>query len=159
MAEYFVSVTAVSAFLGLLSFLSYPSASEKTVKFASSVLLLYTVAMPVVAFVSDIADGTVWLEIDEIVDGLGGSVTEDGEYKRVAEEAFSEGIRRLVADRYGISTDKVEVYVFGYDFENMRADKIKVVMRGAAGLKDLRLVEEYLNGLNMGECEVRSDFG
>ena len=115
--------------------------------------------MPVVAFVSDIADGMLRLEIDEIVDGLGGSVTEDGEYKRVAEEAFSEGIRRLVADRYGISTDKVEVYVFGYDFENMRADKIKVVMRGAAGLKDLRLVEEYLNGLNMGECEVRSDFG
>ena len=162
MAEYFISVTAVSAFIGLISFLSYPSASEKSVKLACSVLLLYTVAMPIATLISDIADGDARLEIEGITDGLGeGSLDSEynSEYIRVAEEAFREGIKRLVADKYGVGEDKVEVYIFGYDIENMRAEKISVILKGRAALKDLRLIEDYLNGLNMGRCEVRSDFG
>ena len=159
MAEYFVSVTVVSAFLGLLSYLSYPSASDKTVRFASSVLLLYTVAMPIGTLISGISDGSVKTEIDGIIDSAGSNVTDSGEYKKVAEEAFREGIKKLITDKYGVSGDKVDVYVFGYDFENMRADKINVVMKGKAALKDFHAIEDYLNGLNMGKCEVKSEFG
>ena len=159
MAEYFVSVTVISAFLGLLSYLSYPTVSDKTVKFASSVLLLYTVAMPIGAFVSDLSDGSVKIEIDEIIDGLGETVIEDAEYKKVAEEAFREGIEKLIRDKYGVGSNMMDVYIYGYDFENMSAERITVIMKGTAVLKDFRLIEDYLNGLNLGKCEVKSQIG
>ena len=53
MREYVVSVVAVSTLAALAVFISYGGASERAVKGAVSVILIYTLCMPIVDMVGD----------------------------------------------------------------------------------------------------------
>ena len=93
MAEYLVSVVVMSSLLGLLSYASYPSGSERTAKFAVSVLLLYTALMPAFSLLSRLSS----MDIENIIDSEDiGDFQEGGEYLEVAEEAFKAGISKLI---------------------------------------------------------------
>lgn len=156
MGEYLIPVVVMSAVLGIISFVSYPTASEKTVKFAATVLLLYTALTPIFSFVSKLTS-------EDIKDYIGdfeqnGSQTE-GEYAKVAEEAFKEGISQLLFTKYGIEKENADIYIFGFDFGNMRAEKIKIVLSNAGAFSDFRGIEEYITESGLGECEVNIKIG
>ena len=156
MGEYLVPVVVMSAVLGIISFVSYPTASEKTVKFAASVLLLYTALTPLLTFVSGLADG----DINDLIGGFEQKLPEnDAEYEKVAEEAFKEGISKLLFTKYGIKEENFEVYVFGFNFSEMRAEKIKILLLNQGVLSDFRGIEEYITESGLGECEVSIRFG
>ena len=146
----------MTAFVGLISYVSYPGASEKAIRVVSAVLLIYTVAFPVVSFAARLSEGDFFGDISDITfedTDLG-----DETYIEVAEGAFADGIREMIFSKYGIEKENIGVYVFDLDFENMRAGKIKVILKGKSALSDWREIEQYINGSGLGKCEVTAEF-
>ncbi len=158
--EYLISVTVISALLGLVSYLSYPGVSEKAVRFAVSVLLVYTSMTPVLSFVSRLSDGGELDFIEEIREQAeDGFSNEQGEYLSVAEDAIKKGISKLIFTEYGVAEENIKIYLRGFNFEEMRADNIKIVLQAGGALADYRGIEELVNSLGIGECEVNIEFG
>ena len=155
MGEYLVPVVVISAVLGIISYVSYPTASEKTVKFAASVLLLYTALTPVLTMVSDFTSE----DISDYLDRFTENEKADGEYEQVASDAFKEGISKLLFTKYDIKTEDAEIYIFGFDFSKMRADKIKILLKNSGVFSDFRAIEEYITESGLGECEVNIRIG
>ena len=144
----------MSSILGIVSFISYPGFSDKAVKFSASVLIIYTAIAPFMDFVNDVYD----LDFDAYFEEIKNESSQgNSEYLKVSEEAFKEGICKLLVTKYGIKRENVAVFVFGFDFEKMKAEKINVILSGKACTADFRGMEEYLNGLSLGKCEVQID--
>ena len=152
MGEYLFSVVLTSALLGVLSYASYPSVhSERSMKVASSVLLLYVVINPVFSLVEN-------LSYDGIEDFFG-SVTGDfnmdeSQMAEASEQAFANGIATLLQQEFGADKDFVKVSVFGFDFKNMKAEKIKITLSGKSAFLDWRRIEDYITRMGLGDCEV-----
>ena len=159
MGEYLGAVVVTSAVLGLLSYISYPSESEKTVKFAASVLLLYTALTPLLSFAGRVVEGG-YESLEDIIEDLGGvSYESDEEYKAVAEQAFKEGIFKLLSTKYSVSEESADVFVYGFDFQEMRAEKIKILLYGNGVTADFRAIENYITESGLGFCEVNVRIG
>ena len=151
MGEYLGAVVAMSAVLGVISYVSYPSGCERSVKFALTVLLLFCAMTPILGFASEI----IGADVGGILSGIeGGNVNDSGESEKTAEEAFKEGICKLLFTKFKIDEGDVEVYVFNFDFKAMRAGKIKILLSGRGAGADFRGIEEYITECGLGECEV-----
>ena len=156
MAEYIVSVVVACAILGLSAYASYPQSSDKASKFAASVLLLYVAINPLGKILSELDGGG--FSFSAII-GSAPEVEEGGAYEDVAEEAFAEGISKLLFTKFNIDSEDSDVSIVGFDFEGMKCRKIKITLYGKAIFADFRAVEEYITGSGLGECEVYSGIG
>ena len=156
MVEYVISVVVLTSIVGLLGYLSYPSVSERTMRFASSVLIIYAVIVPALGLASHAGDSLTDI-IEEIRNesDVGG----EGDYIGVAQEAMAEGIRQAIAVKFNMKVENLYVSVEGLDFESMKAERIRVILSGENALGDFRRIEEYTRSLGLGECEVELDFG
>ena len=147
MREYAVSIFVFSAILGILSLLVYRAGEDRVSRFAFAVLLLYTVATPLGAVIEEI--GGLRFDMEDF------SPEELGDdYKKVAEDAFAEGIRRLICEELSLSEKHVDVHISGFDFENMRAEKIKVILSAACAFADPGRIQEVVEREGLGKCEV-----
>ena len=147
MSGYFLTVFAVCAVLGALGMITYKEnfAIERA---ALAIIILYTVSAPIAeAVLRGGDDFFIDISVDE-------SKMLDEGYIEVAKDAFELGIRRAVAEKYSISIDDVSVRCVNFNFNEMKAGKVKVLLTGLGALCDRRGVEKYLNGLGVGECEV-----
>lgn len=154
--NYVVCVVVMSAILGFTSYAAYPGSASGATKFAASVLLLYVAVIPIgsifASFRDSGFDSSVLLpEMPEI--------EESGEYVEAAEEAFREGISKLLLTKYGINPENATVKTVGFDFRNMRCDRIVITLHGSGTLADFRGIEEYISESGLGECEVNASFG
>lgn len=146
MGEYLFSAFIMSLVFSVMSYLSYSAASERTLRYVRGILLFYILILPLSSFV---------LELRQLdfsypsSDFIGENLTEE-----TAEQGFCEGIRTLVAERYNIAEKNVSVRVFGFDFSKMRAERVTVFLSGAGALVDWRTLENYLDSLGIGDCEV-----
>ncbi len=148
-----MSVVVMTAFIGLISYLSYPGVSEKAIKVVSSILIIYTVCIPAVSMAANLTGG------DFFEDTSGGDVDlGDETYIEVTENAFKKGIAEMICSKYGINKENIRVYVYDLDFERMVAGKIKIVLTGKSFLFDWRGIEQYINESGLGKCEVLLDF-
>ena len=147
MNGYFLSVFAVCAAVGAFGMITYRENSSVE-RAAFAIIILYTVSAP-------IAEAVLWdeggLSIDISLDEQ--KMLDEG-YIDVAREAFEQGISRAVSEKYSISIEDISVRCVDFDFNEMKAGKIKVLLTGLGALCDRRGVEKYLNGLGIGECEV-----
>ena len=146
--------TAIVALGGLMSYSEEGSVS-RTLRSALSLLLLYTVASPIVTVIADIGD----ISIDSIVESAPEPDTDDPEYYKVAEEAFCEGIRKMVCESHSIGADDVAVYAFDFDFKSMSAKTIKIILSGSAAYADARGIAATVSDAGLGECEVELEIG
>ena len=146
----------MSAVLGVISYVSYPMGSEKTVKFAASVLLLFTALNPILAFAQRLGDSG-----SESLIELPSFETDmtDGEYIKVAEEAFKEGISKLLFTKFDSEEQDAQIYVFGFDFKTMTAESIKILLVNKGVGADFRAIEEYITESGLGACEVNVRIG
>ena len=151
LTEYLLSIVVFSAVVGFVSFVAYPGKSEKTIKFATAVLLLYTVLTPVFTVMTGLREN----EFEDIFNS--DSDTEIGgkdEYLAVAENAFKEGICKLLCSKYGTKPDEMNIFVYDFDFKNMRCEKIKIVLFGRSATLDTRGMGTYITEQGLGKCEV-----
>ena len=155
LGEYLGAVVVMSAILGLISYISYPTGSESTVKFAASVLLLYTALTPLLGFADKITNGNFDIILGSFDDGI----QIGDEYIEVAESAFKDGIFELLDTRFSVDKENAEVFVFGFDFRSMRAEKIKILLFGSGAVADFRGIENYITESGLGECEVNVRIG
>lgn len=155
MIAYVSSVVVATAIVALGGFIAYSEDGgvSRTLRSALSLLLLYTVAAPVVTLVVDLGD----VSIDYIIDYDSPPDVDDPEYYRVAEEAFCDGICRLVCDEYLLNGADVTVRAFDFDFKSMSARKIKIILKGSAAYADARGITATVTDAGLGECEVEID--
>lgn len=154
MGEYLLCVTAISITVGVLEYLYYPSKSKDAAKVCASVILIHALLSPVLSFAASLPEGLPSFDTQVPSD-----IPLDDTFKKTAEVAFKEGIIKLLCASYGLDAEDISVSVEGFEVTEMSARRVKVTLSGAAALSDHRGMEEYLNGLSLGECEVRIRIG
>ena len=147
MSDYFFTVFAASAVLGALGMLTYKENSPLE-KAAISIIILYIVAAPIA---NAVRGGGEDLFFDIRIENP--EVMEDG-YVQAAKDAFEDGIRRAISDKYSIKEENIAVRAVDFDFFEMKAGKIKILLTGIGVISDTRSIEKYIKGLGVGECEV-----
>lgn len=151
MSEYAIGVFLICALIGLFSHLSYGGKGDVS-RIALSVLMLYVVISPLASMAKNMDFKSVF-DVD-----FNEEIISDG-YEGIAEDAFARGIESAVAEKFSLSEENIRVRVVDFDFENMRAGKISVILSGRAALADYKSIEKYLNGLNIGVCECEIEIG
>ena len=131
--------------------LSYGSADSS--RLAIAIITIYVITAPLVSAIKDADFEGVFREI-QVNEGDFGA-----EYEAYAESAFEQGICLAVAKEFSLDESNIEALASGFDFQKMRAERIKVILSGRAATGDYRLIEEYLNNLDIGECEVEIKIG
>ena len=146
MSEYAVAVFSILFISGVLSLLSYGSGrAEKT---AVGIITAFVILSPVISLVSE-------LDISGVIDMVtNGAYESDADPSVVAEEAFAEGIKSAVAEKFLLNKEDISLKINGFDMENMRCSEIVIFLSGSAMLGDYRGIRTYINSLGMGECRV-----
>lgn len=153
MREYFVSVGAVSVICAVATLIGYRN-GDKGAKIALSVLLLYTLATPVISFVESGFD----FSIDNSESLPPETSIEDTVYYDVAKDAFADGVVSYVCNEFSLDRSFVSAYVYGFDIKSMRAEKIKLILTGRAVYADARAIVSAVRKAGLGECEVELEF-
>ena len=153
MNEYIITLLAISALVAIASYISYGESQDRTLKCALAIILLYVIASPTVTLVRGFLDSDFYknsFDSPEIS-------FSDTDFATDAERAFCEGVGRFVAREFNFSEDEVSVAVFGFDAKAMKAQKIKIILRGSAVLGDNRMISQRISAEGLGECEVELD--
>ncbi|MBQ7363029.1 MAG: hypothetical protein IJW48_05810 [Clostridia bacterium] len=151
MKEYLISGITLSLITAIATHLSHRELLPP-VKMAAGAVLLSFVLVPLGGIFTALSE----LELPSFSfgDAVSGSVGE------VGEEAFSEGVAKALAQRFGASEENFVVRCEGFDLETLSADKIVVVMSGSAALLDYRAIENYIEeNLEVRECECKIEIG
>lgn len=148
MSEYAIGVFVISAVVGICSHIAYKGKSDPS-RLALAIILLSVVVSPIADMTLD--GSLVGVEYDESIIGDG--------YEGVAEQAFGRGILSAVADEFSLDEENLRVEIDGFDFEKMRAERIRVILSGRAALADNKSIEKYINGFDRGVCECEIEIG
>lgn len=151
MNGYGLSVFAICLVGGALTLLSHGSGRAERV--VIGIVTLYIIISP-------LADGLSDFDVDSWLESLQGEGVEvSPEYEEVLEQSFSDGIKNAVAERFSLDRENIRVRLSGFDAENMRSERILISLSGAAALADYKAVEKYIEGLDLGECELEIEIG
>ena len=155
MGEYFAALLAVSVLSALGSYMAY-NPSDKTTRCAIALIVLYTATVYAVGIADTLCDTD-----PEAVLGEGDIDYElsDTEYANTAREAFALGVKRAVAEKFGLLEKEISVSVDGFDARNMTAQRINVLLSGSAAYADWRAVEEFVRSSGLGECRAEVYLG
>lgn len=149
---YMAAALAVCGLLTALSLLRLPSEVERAERAAFSVLLIAALATPTASVLSYI--GTL------IRLPSGERPTPDTSvYEQTLTDAFSEGVRRAVCEKFSVRAEAVRVGVRGFSVKEGRAESITVLLLGEAWHVDHRAVKSYIEKEGWGACEVRRESG
>ena len=146
MSTYITLILSVGIVAAVGTALLYDGERAVVSRTAISVILLLATIAPVAAFISQI---TVSLpDLPDLPD------TTEGEYAEVAREAFCDGIRTLLSEKYSLSEECFAVKCEGFDFTSMCAERLTVTLRGAAVRCDPLAVEKFINSYEIGDCHA-----
>ena len=150
MTQYLTSLVAISSLVGVCSYISYGEVEDKLTKSAMALMLVYVTVAPIVSLAASFAEDGFFKYGEELSD----IAIEDTEFHESAEDAFSSGIKQLLKEEFSISETDTEVVIFGFDSIKMKADKVKIILKGRAAMADSRGIIQRINEINIGECEV-----
>ena len=154
MGEYLGFLVAASAVVALGGLMAHGGRSLGAVKLALGVMLLSASVVPIVSAVAGVVeDGKEIFSEGVVPDGFSGTL-----YEKTAEEAFSDGVKKLVVSEFSLSVDDVDVRVHGFDVQNVRAEVIKVILSGKAAYADHKSIKLRIEELLLGKCEVELEF-
>ena len=77
----------------------------------------------------------------------------------VIEQAFADGIACGVAEKFSLNVEDIRIRIYGFDYEALRCDRIRIILSGRAALADYKAIEKYVNGMDIGECDVEIEIG
>ncbi len=152
MTEYMTGVFVASGFFSLLGHLSYRSSLDGVRRFALGLILFFITASPAIELIGSLAE----LDISELIPDAGADIEED---RGIYEESFREGIASAVAEKFGLNRKDIRVITEGFSSSEWRCGKIRIVLSGGGALADYHAVEDYVNRLNIGECEAEIEIG
>ena len=149
MTGYLAGLIAVSSLVGICSYLSFGE-GDGFMRTATSLILVYVVISPFLTLVNESEELRPYdFKIEDFE-----STLDDTQFGKNAEEAFADGVRRAVSEHFMLSENNVRVVLIEFDSNNMRAEKIKILLSGKAVLADSRAIASYVYESGLGECEV-----
>ena len=155
MSAYLTSLVLTSALVGVCSYLSYSEKGASLVKMASSLIVVYMMITPVSALIGE----------GGFLDGNGHTLEEympsidESEFSKSAAEAFEDGVKKYVCEKFSLSDSDVRVSALEFDCIGMKAEKVKIILCGGAAHADARGIEYEINSLGLGKCEVEISVG
>ena len=154
MSSYVISLFAISAAVAIAGYVSYGEKEDKTLKATLAVILIYIIASPTVELANKLFDSD-FHKNTFIKPEFSFS---DTDFHENAEKAFCDGICDFVCKEFSLSEQEVRAYAFGFDAKNMKAEKIKIILKGSAALADNRMISERIAREGLGDCEVELEF-
>ncbi len=150
MTGYFISLISVSALISLAIALSYkPEGDGGALRGAFAVILLYVTLIPLFSAFSD-------FDIEKIKFEQEKYNFEDKNYiDETAEDAFARGIRIYISEEFSLEDEDINVELFAFDAQKMKAEKIVVTLSGPAAHADFRAIREKLRRGGFENCEVK----
>ena len=151
MREYIASLICTAAILAILSVLSYKYDSDVGRRAAFAVLIIWITLVPLVKHINknEISFPTFDTDMSEYKE----------EYKSIAENAFTDGVKAMICEKFSLESDLVDVRVYGFDFEKMKAERIKVLLSGKAAAASYKDIEKYVEDSRLGECDAEIEIG
>ena len=150
MSQYLTSLVLVSALVGVCTYASYGESSERCVKGATALMLVYVIIAPLISLAYSFATENFY----EYGQNSPEFSIEDTEFGKSAEEAFEIGIKKYLKEEFSVAEGDLTVAVFGFNAAEMKAEKIKIILSGKGALLDSRAICEEINEMNIGKCEV-----
>ncbi len=150
MSEYALAVFGICLVVGICLTVSH--GSSKAQSLALGIITLWVILSPLGDIIEHF-DPNSWMDSIDIPD------YDSGEIDIVIEDAFADGICSAVADKFSLNRDDIRVRLYGFDKEEMRAEKIMIILSGRATLSDYKAVEKYINSMEVGECNVEIEIG
>ena len=150
MAEYLGFLLSASAVVALGGLMAHGGRTANVVKLALGVMLLSVSVIPIVSAVCDVvSEGEIIFSESTQQGGTSGNL-----YEKTAEDAFCEGIKKLLVSEFSLTSDEVDVRIYDFKVEEMRANKVKVILSGRAVSADYRKICSRVEELELGRCEV-----
>lgn len=146
MTEYFYSLMITALLVSVFSFVSYKD-GERASRFAFGVIMTAAVLIPLIRIIPSV-------DFHGVIEEIKAEASGNPIYSERCEEAIENGIKKAVCEEFSFSEGSVAASLSGFDFENMRAEKINITLRGKAVFADLEKIEKYVAGLGLGDCEV-----
>ena len=147
MRELFTSVFYASALFGVASQLLH-SRMRGGMRLCFGAMLLSVIISTLPK------DIELDFSIDDVAVGDG-----EGEYYYVTKEALERGVAEYLSEKMGFERESVDVSLIDFDIENMRAECVRVTLRGASALGDLRRAEALVEDIGIGRCVVDVQIG
>ena len=141
-----IGVFLIATIVSMLRLIGYRSGVSE--RLALGIICVYIVLSPIKNLTVDSLDDL--FDIPEID-------TEDGA-GQILEDALSTGIAGSIADEFSLKIENISVNLFDFDKESMTAGRIEIILSGSAVTADYRLIEAFVNEMNIGECRVEISF-
>lgn len=144
---------ALSLLFGVVGVLAHPDFITET-RGALGVMALFALSSPIISLLSSGVTLPSFGDVDLPDYGDG--------YIEALSDAYRDGLALAIADYLSLDDAMVSVKVDGISIENMRAERISVVLGRDAVFSDTRALKEWIKDeflLDGGECEVVIGFG
>lgn len=149
MKEYFIGVLGASMLFAVSTFLAYRQ-GEKSTALALSFIVAAAVILPLGGLVRTLPKWDFDLPVAELPN--------EGEYNKVAKEAYLDGVCLAVSEKFSIAKENLRAYCTGFDFKKMSCECLCVRLQGNAVFSDFDAIKKYLSE-NLGGCEVEIIIG
>jgi hypothetical protein len=143
----------VSALVGICSYVSYGKGEDRVLKSVMAIIMLYVTVNPLASLAEELLSSDLSFQISGDTD----ISIEDTDFHENTELAFAQGIKQYVCQQFSLSHEEVSIKIFGFDSIGMKAERIKVVLKGSAAYADHRAIAAKLNECKLGNCEVELD--
>jgi hypothetical protein len=147
MKEYFAVLFVGAAVLSVIRFLGFKSSNIE--RLALGVICLYLIIAPIGRLGDFSFDDMLHIPEFEVDSGA----------DAILEDAVSRGVKSAVTSEFGIRGEDISVRLFGFERETMTAEHIEIILSGAAVTADYRMVESFVNKMEIGETRVEISFG
>lgn len=141
-----IGVFLIATIVSMLRMIGYRSGVSE--RLALGIICVYIVLSPIKNLTADSLDDLFDIPEVETEDGAG----------QILEDALATGIARSIADEFSLKPENISVNLFDFDKESMTAGKIEIILSGSAVTADYRLIESFVNEMNIGECRVEISF-
>lgn len=152
MKEYLIAVVLISAMVSLASHFLSGTDAARYGRLALSVVLLFSVLSPLASLLHTLPQ----------LPSLSVPPAEEGDtplYEARAEAAFCEGIRTAVCEKFSLDASALSVRTEGFDVTAMRAERIRILLRGNGIFADSFAIAAFVEAEGLGECEVEMEIG
>ena len=146
MKAYVIGVFLIATIVSVLRLIGYRSGVSE--RLALGIICVYVVLSPIKNLSAEGFDNL--FDIPEIDTGEGAG--------QILEDALATGIARSISDEFSLKRENIAVRLFDFDKESMTAGRIEIILSGSAVTADYRLIEGFVNEMNIGECRVEISF-
>ena len=135
MREYLMLALSLAVISSLVGLACHSSLSP-TARVAVAIVTLAAMLSPFLEALNSFGEG-----LPELAPSV---PPPSGGYIEVSQEAFSDGIAQAIEERFSIKSGEVEVECIGFSFSTMRAQTVRLSLKGSALLVDYRELSSYV---------------